>query len=607
MLKFLLSLALFITGISAYAYDYDIVVVGGSASGTTAAVQAARDGAKVLLVEEHVWLGGMLTAAGVSATDGCYRLRGGIWAEFRDSLEAHYGGSEALKTGWVSNNMFEPSVGARIFAGMVAGERSLQVVYGAKTGEYEKTDNGWKLKLYPAEHGYRKTCGIPCLQKSRKITCKILVDATELGDVAEAVGVTYDLGMDCRSVTGEPYAPVNANKVIQDITYVMILKDYGRSVPMECPAGYDPSEFACCCDNSLCVVPSDGKTLWSPEMMMTYGKLPGGKYMINWPLSGNDIYMDIIEMSDEERESALERAKAKSMRFLYFIKHELGYDRLYLADDEYPTEDRLPFIPYHRESRRIHGKVRFRLQDILAPHAQERPLYKTSIAVGDYPVDQHHNEYDGSEELPELGLSDCPIPSYGVPMGVMIPAEIRDMLVIEKSISVTNLVNGTTRLQPVVLQLGQAAGVLAALAVKEGVSVDEVSVRKVQDRLLNAGSYLLPVLDLPVDDPAFKAVQRVLASGVMLYEGKNEGWSNESWFGKDEEVDYEKMIQRLANIYLTGISDEPEKISAVKELIDLLRQYEEEGKMMTRLECAVLVDEMIDPFEAEVNLEGNRI
>ena len=91
--------------------DYDVVIVGGGTSGTAAAIQAARSGAKVLLVEEHEWLGGMLTSAGVSATDGCYKLRGGIWAEFRDSLEAHYGGPEALKTGWVSNVMFEPSVG----------------------------------------------------------------------------------------------------------------------------------------------------------------------------------------------------------------------------------------------------------------------------------------------------------------------------------------------------------------------------------------------------------------------------------------------------------------------------------------------------------------
>ena len=606
MFKFLISLALLSAGISLSAHDYDVVIIGGGASGTAAAVQAARDGADVLLVEEHVWLGGMLTSAGVSATDGCYNLRGGIWAEFRDSLEAHYGGPDALKTGWVSNTLFEPSVGARIFAGMASGEKSLEVIYGAKAGNFRKLENGWKLEVSPAEHHYQKTCAIPCLQKKRELSCKVLIDATELGDVAKSVGVTYDLGMDSSEVTGEVHAPLSANSVIQDITYVMILKDYGRAMPMERPDNYDPAEFASCCDNPLCVVPPEGKTLWSPDMMMSYGKLPGGKYMINWPLFGNDIYLDIVEMDDEEREDVLEKAKEKSMRFLYFMKHELGYDNLYLADDEYPTSDLFPFIPYHRESRRIHGKLQFRLQDILAPHVQERPLYKTSVAVGDYPVDQHHNEYDGPEELPELGLSDCPIPSYGVPMGVMIPANADDMLVIEKSISVSNLVNGTTRLQPVVLQLGQAAGVLAALSVRENIPVQDVSVRMVQRRLLEAGAYLIPVLDLPADDPAFQAVQRVLVSGVMKYEGKNEGWSNQSWFYKDEQVDFEDMIQVLTNTYLTNISQKSKRITAVQDMIAILKKYEEEGKKMTRLECALLIDELIDPFSEEVTLEGYR-
>ena len=49
-------------------------------------------------------------------------------------------------------------------------------------------------------------------------------------------------------------------------------------------------------------------------------------------------------------------------------------------------------------------------------------------------------------------------------MGTMIPKEVDDLIVAEKSISVSNLMNGATRLQPVVMQLGQAAGALAALA-----------------------------------------------------------------------------------------------------------------------------------------------
>ena len=52
--------------------EYDVIVIGGSAGGTSAAIQSSRNGAKTLLIEETDWLGGMLTSAGVSAVDGNY-------------------------------------------------------------------------------------------------------------------------------------------------------------------------------------------------------------------------------------------------------------------------------------------------------------------------------------------------------------------------------------------------------------------------------------------------------------------------------------------------------------------------------------------------------
>ena len=72
--------------------EYDVVIIGGGTSGVAAGLQSARLGARTLIVEEFDWLGGMLTSAGVSATDGNQVLRGGIWDEFRTELENHYGG-----------------------------------------------------------------------------------------------------------------------------------------------------------------------------------------------------------------------------------------------------------------------------------------------------------------------------------------------------------------------------------------------------------------------------------------------------------------------------------------------------------------------------------
>ena len=98
----------------------DVLVIGGGASGTAAAIQSARMGVGTMLVEETPWLGGMLTSAGVSCIDGNYNLRSGIFGEFADSLAVRYGGWDALKTGWVSNINFEPHVGQEILTNIAA-------------------------------------------------------------------------------------------------------------------------------------------------------------------------------------------------------------------------------------------------------------------------------------------------------------------------------------------------------------------------------------------------------------------------------------------------------------------------------------------------------
>ena len=86
-----------------------ILVIGGGTGGTAAAIQSARSGVKTILVEPTHMLGGMLTAAGVSCTDGNDALASGIWQSFREALHTHYG-TKNLATGWVSETCFEPHV-----------------------------------------------------------------------------------------------------------------------------------------------------------------------------------------------------------------------------------------------------------------------------------------------------------------------------------------------------------------------------------------------------------------------------------------------------------------------------------------------------------------
>ena len=250
--------------------DYDVIVLGGGAGGTSAAIQSARNGAKTLLIEETNWLGGMLTSAGVSAVDGNYNLPSGFWGEFKDSLVSHYGSLESLKTGWVSNVLFEPRVGNRILKSIAKSEKNLKILFSTQVHQVTKLDK--------EKHSFT-------IKSSKgNFNSKILIDGTELGDILPILNEDYDIGMDDRDMYGEEIAPIKKNDIIQDFTYVMILKNYKKNVKIDKPDNYNPSEFYCStssvnCDNS-------DKVLWSPEKMMSYGKLPNDNIMINWPIYG---------------------------------------------------------------------------------------------------------------------------------------------------------------------------------------------------------------------------------------------------------------------------------------------------------------------------------
>ena len=470
----------FLALLAACTPKYDLVVVGGGTGGTAAAIEAARGGAKVLVVEESPWLGGMLTSAGVSAIDGNYKLRGGLFGEFTDSLAARYGGYEALKSGWVSNILFNPAVGADILANM-AREAGVEVRFGTTVTDIS---GHWALTL----------------SDGSKVKARILADGTELGDIALEVGAEE----------------LQDRVSLQDMTYAATVKWYDHDVPMDEPEDYNPDLYRSCTDT------------WPADMTLSYGALPDGHIMLNWPQCGNDIYLDYLDMP---REDVYHKAKNRTLGYIYYLQTELGYRNLGIADDVFPSADGLPFYPYYRESRRFAGR------DTMTLDAAKRPydfdLYTRAIAVGDYPVDHHHNQNPRREELSHLWYGK--IPSFSVPMGVLVPVNVEDLLLTEKNISVSWEMNGATRLQPVVMGLGQAAGALAAIAVKSGRHTSEVSAREVQDVLLDHGCYLLPFLDLKPSEPGFRELQEKGIRGEVKGTGRSVGWANETWVNTPEQ------------------------------------------------------------------------
>lgn len=621
-------------------FKTDVLVVGASASGIAAGIQSARMGANTIIAEPSTWLGGMITAAGVCAFDGNHNLPAGIFGEFRAALYKVYGGPSKVATGWVSNTLFEPHVGDSIFKTMVASAQNLTVQYQ------------WKFQKTIVDNGVIKGAAFTQTLTGEKyiVYAKQVIDATELGDVIASAGIPYDLGMESNEITQENVHKGPSNDILQDITYVAILKDYGmgKDCTIAKPLNYNPDEFDAACTNYYFNLLRQKPSV-DAQKMLNYGKLPNNKYMINWPGFGNDMYLNIVEMKEEERQKELIKAKEQTLRFIYFIQHQLGFKQLGLADDEYPTKDRFPIIPYHRESRRVRGLVRMDIHHIAKPFQIAAPLYRTGIAVGDYPIDHHHKK---NPEAPQH-LDFYGVPSFNIPLGTLIPANNPGIIVAEKSISVSNVVNGTTRLQAIALLIGQAAGTLAATAAKENIPAQKVAVRKVQNALLQTNAYIMPYFDVPLSHPHFEAVQKIGATGILKGQGVPTGWANRTYFHPDSLVKRTELAKDMAPYFL--IQDNHQQKVTLSAAIDIIMQmakqalllnhqknnqkvqlnpnhswnysdkksftlqiqtawskwklgYFDEQMPLTRLEFAVLLNATIDPFNLkQVNHQGTII
>jgi hypothetical protein len=294
----------------------------------------------------------------------------------------------------------------------------------------------------------------------------------------------------------------------------------------------------------------------------------------------------------------------------------LGKKNLGLSD-EFGTKDNLPKIPYYRESRRLDGLVNLSVQYLEKPYEQKFPLYRTGVIVGDYTIDHHHEK---NPDAPKIDFIKIKIPSYNVPLGALVPKNLSNFIVAEKSIAVSNIVAGATRLQPVVLEIGQAAGALAALSIINKQDIKGINIRTVQSKLLDANVYLMPFLDVKPGDSYFKAVQRIGATGILKGKGNPYMWANQTWFYPDHVISGYDLVQGLKTYYpklshqLGGgdltISDFAKVIHLINPAISessIKGKYSTMSKneVMKRSEVAVLIDDLLNPFDQAIDWVGN--
>ena len=248
----------------------------------------------------------------------------------------------------------------------------------------------------------------------------------------------------------------------------------------------------------------------------------------------------------EYRREADREAMAKTLCFLFYMQNELGMadwsvdDRQgyggwfgndwrewdEMPDDFEPILRHFPPFPYIRESRRIAGVETMTVKDVIRDMKLGRTLETKSnaIALGEYPTDIHGLR---DKELLDRDFDEdaAIIPPdtewkgglFQIPIGALIPEKVDGLLAAEKNISVSRIVNGSTRLQPVTMLTGQAAGALAAVSVREGVRPRDVRAIDVQSLLLDARDRLslYSFDDVPLDSVWWKGVELSMLYGYI--------------------------------------------------------------------------------------------
>jgi hypothetical protein len=548
LLSFVSVAVLVLSALPGTAADktYDVVIAGAGTGGVAAAIEAARHGASVALLEETDWIGGQMTAAGVSTMDEHFEnVQSGIYWEFLKKVQAYYAaGNKSMSTCYwnARGHCFEPHVGQKILYDMIADERK----HGHTLDVMTRTRVERVLATGNRVEGVVTSTGAT-------IHSKVLIDATEYGDILPLVpGLAYRVG----KYTNKNIDP---NGCVQWITYSAVIKKYPNGVPEQLRMKDPPPGYAAAREKFVRELQADGNPVnrylpvnWA--IHNGYRGLPDSsnpesytgaepnkitKTVLNW---FNDYPVSILWLDRANRKKVNCEAKLKTLQLLYYVQHDLpeplwsvandeGYDTPYNREEnscenipkEFKAIERqFPVMPYVRESRRIIGVHTLTGTEIRREGVPPRAAhpFPTSIALGDYPVDLHGCSDEASLEFNLERISDLVWSRGGlfqVPIEALIPQVTDGFLAAEKNISQTRLANGATRLQPITMLTGQAAGLLAALAAESGIPPRNVNVAKVQKILLDEQSALSLARfeDVPRDHPLWSAVQLATVRGWM--------------------------------------------------------------------------------------------
>jgi hypothetical protein len=505
----------------------DVAVYAATAAGVCAAVAAADAGARVLLLEPGRHVGGM-TSGGLGYTDvGDVRVLGGLAARFRQAVAEHY----RVPVGRYAGP--EPHVAEGILRSWLE-HPNIEVV------------EEWALRSVDTADGritrLRAGDGGP-------VEASVFVDASYEGDLLAAAGVPYAVGREDRTTHDEqwagrqelvpgrhtmppfispfrddpsgeqdgpvlaqlrdvPLAPVGAGDGgVMAYGYRVCLTTAADRVPFTRRDGYDEQHwelgrrlFRYWADQGF---QPDAGALLGLEPNLPNGKCDGnslGPFSLN-VLDGSG--WEYPDAGPVRREQLRRHHLDHTQDFLWFLSHDPAVPmrvreemlRWGLPADEFADTGHLPHQLYVREARRMIG------HDVLTEHdlLGARPQHDV-VALGSYHLDirEVQRTWRWVAEHPRPiamvfteGYLSVPVPPYPIPYRALVPrADDCTNLLVPVCLSASHVAFSSIRMEVQYQMLGHAAGLAAALAVRDGRDVQSVDVAELQTRLRAAGQVL---------------------------------------------------------------------------------------------------------------------
>jgi hypothetical protein len=533
MKRFLLAL-LIITCVHA-ADTADIVVYGGTSGGVIAAVQAARLGKSVVLIEPTKFLGG-LTTGGLGATDiGNKKAIGGISREFYHRVWKHYsdpaawtlqtredyfknrphGNSADEETMWT----FEPHVATKIYDDML-NKAKVPVVFG------ERLD----LKAGVTKDGARIVKIV--MESGRAFEGKVFIDATYEGDLMAKAGVSYHVGREANSLYGEtinglqikgakshqfikqvdPYVkpgdpksgllpgvtPMpegndgDGDKRIQAYNFRMCTTtDPSIKLDWAKPANYDEKQFELALRN---VEAGDSRISWAPTPMPNKKTDTNNNFAISTDFIGENYdYPDAdyatrakIWKAHEDYQKGLMWTYAHHPRVPEKIRE--AFQKYGLAKDEFTDNGNWPRALYVREARRM-------ISDYVMSekNCRRKEIIEDSVGMGAYNMDSHNAQryvttegFARNEGDIQIGTRPYPI-SY---RSIRPKTEQCTNLLVPVCLAASHIAYGSIRMEPVFMVMGQSAATAAAQAIDQNTTVQGIDTARLKEQLLKDGQML---------------------------------------------------------------------------------------------------------------------